>query len=231
MEDKNITSAYSKYYSLRKSDHMYPVEFVVRSFLGNYPRLSLDKSKYAGALILDLGFGDGRNMPLLHNLGFEIYGLEISEEINRLVASRLKKLGIPAILKIGRNVSIPFDDNLFQYVLACHSCYYVDEGTTFDDNLREIHRVLAPNGIFICSLPMCDTYILKRAEQLSDGHYRITKDPYDLRNGTIFRAFENENEIIKAFRKYFCEFSIGFCDDEFYGIRQKVWIVVCKKVE
>jgi SAM-dependent methyltransferase len=220
---------YAKHYKEKNDEiYLYPVEFVVRSFLGNYPNLKLDKSKYTGARILDLGFGDGRNMPLLNNLGFEIYGVEISEEINRSANSRLKQLGIPAILKIGSNTSIPFNDRLFDYILACHSCYYVEEGTTFDDNLREIHRVLAEDGIFICSLPKHDTYILDDAENLSDGYYRITKDPYDLRNGTIFRAFENQNEIMDVLDKYFGEFSIGFCDDDFFGIYQKVWIVVCK---
>ena len=229
MEDKRIASAYTEYYKIRNSIHMYPVEFVVRSFLGTYPRLNLDKNKYVGSLILDLGFGDGRNMPLLHNLGFKIYGIEISEQINHLVASRLKEHGIPAILKVGRNISIPFDDKFFQYILACHSCYYIEEDTTFDDNLKEIHRVLTPNGSFICSLPMRDTYILDGAKKLSNGHYRITKDPYGLRNGTIFRVFKNPNEIMEVFDKYFCEVSIGFCDDDFFGIHQKVWIVVCKR--
>lgn len=225
----NIALAYSQYYSLRNSDQVYPVEFVIRTFLGKYPNLNLDKTKFSGCRILDLGYGDGRNMPLLHNLGFEIYGVEISEEINRLADSRLHKLGIGASLKIGRNASLPFDDNFFPYVLACHSCYYVEAGMTFDDNLKEIHRVLAPHGTFICSLPMHDTYILEGAERLAGGHFRITNDPYGVRNGTIFRAFESKNEIIETLGKYFGDFSIGFCDDDFYGIHQKVWIVVCKK--
>jgi acetyltransferase-like isoleucine patch superfamily enzyme/SAM-dependent methyltransferase len=228
-EQAEISSAYSRYYASRNPDYVYPVEFVVRSFLGKYPHLNLDKSKYAGSKILDLGYGDGRNMPLLYNLGFDIYGVEISEEINRLAKARLNKLGIPAVLKVGRNASLPFGSNFFQYILACHSCYYVEESMSFDDNLREIHRVLAPNGLFICSLPMHDTYILHDAEQLSGGHYRIVNDPYGVRNGTIFRAFKSRDEIEKALSKYFCDFSIGFCDDDFYGIHQKVWIVVCKK--
>jgi acetyltransferase-like isoleucine patch superfamily enzyme/SAM-dependent methyltransferase len=229
IQNTEISTAYSKYYSSRKSGHIYPVEFVVRSFLGKYPNLCLDKSKFTGSRILDLGFGDGRNIPLLYNLGFEIYGVEISEEINNFANSRFQNLGIPVVLKVGRNASLPFDNNFFQYILACHSCYYVEEGMTFNDNLKEIYRVLKPKGIFICSLPMHDTYILEGANKLSAGHYRITNDPYELRNGTIFRAFKNQKDIVKAFGRYFHNFSIGFCDDDFYGIHQKVWILVCKK--
>lgn len=230
MKNTEISDGYSQYYRERNLPNVYPVEFVVRSFLGQYPHLNLDKTKFAGSRILDLGYGDGRNMLLLHNLKFEIYGVEISEKINRLADVRLQKLGISATLKVGRNTFIPFDGRFFQYILSCHSCYYVEEGTNFDDNLREIHRVLAPNGIFICSLPMHDTYIiLDKAEELSGGHYRIKNDPYGLRNGTIFRAFKNQSEIVETLGKYFYEFSVGFCDDDFYGIHQKVWIVVCKK--
>ena len=225
-----LETQYIKFYEdTGKVIHLYPVEFVVRSFLGQYPHLNLDKTKFAGSRILDLGYGDGRNMPLLHNLKFEIYGVEISEKINRLADVRLQKLGISATLKVGRNTFIPFDGGVFQYILSCHSCYYVEEGTNFDDNLREVHRVLAPNGIFICSLPMHDTYILDKAEELSGGYYRIKNDPYGLRNGTIFRAFKNQSEIVETLGKYFYEFSVGFGDDDFYGIHQKVWIVVCKK--
>ena len=56
---------YETFYRERDPTYIYPVEFVVRAFLGSYPRLKTDRSEYAGKCMLDLGFGDGRNMPLL----------------------------------------------------------------------------------------------------------------------------------------------------------------------
>jgi len=225
----NCVTETNQYYAERNPHHVYPVEFVVRTFLGSYPNLQLDKTSFAGSRILDLGYGDGRNMPLLFNLGFEVYGVEVSDEINELAISRLKNLGVTATLKKGRNALIPFGDCFFQYVLACHSCYYIDEGTTFENSLNEIGRILDPQGIFICSLPMHDTYILEGAQQLADGYYRITHDPYNYRKGTVFRAFKSADEILNTFDKQFENIRIGFCDDDFFGIRQKVWTVVCKK--
>lgn len=224
-----LISAYNDYYKERQIPEVYPVEFVVRTFLGHYKNLKLDKSKFAASRILDLGYGDGRNMPLLHNLQFKIFGVEISNEINKIVRNRLQKLAIPAELRSGHNTNIPFPSLFFQYVLACHSCYYISEGETFYDNLKEINRVLSSNGIFICSLPHCDSYILEGADILPNGHYRIKKDPYKLRNNIIFRAFSNEEEIKEAFNDYFLDLRIGFCDDNFYGIHQRVWIVTCWK--
>lgn len=227
MEDTLVAT--NQFYSTRNAEHVYPVEFVVRTFLGTYPNLKMDRSSYAGSKILDVGYGDGRNMPLLHNLGFQVYGVEISSEINELAEERMKRLGVPVTVKVGRNVSLPFDNGFFQYVLACHACYYVDEGTRFEDSLAETYRVLAPGGVYICSVPMHDTYILQDAEKLGDGYYKIKSDPYNYRKGTIFRAFESREEIAQTFGSRFEDLRIGFCDDDFYGIRQKVWIVTCKK--
>lgn len=224
-----ISQEYSSRYISDKANAIYPVEFVVRAFLGSYPGLHMPKGQYAGKRILDLGYGDGRNMPLLNNIGMKIHGVEISEEINQHVAGRLSNLGINAELRAGTNAHIPYNDGYFQYVLACHSCYYVEAGDTFNTNLAEIARVLESDGYFVASLPMTGSYILKDAKALPDGHCEITNDPYGLRNGTVFRVFDSEKEIKKTFASLFHDLCIGYCDDMFWGIHQKVWTVVCRK--
>jgi SAM-dependent methyltransferase len=225
--EPTIKQHYADFYSRKNPEHVYPVEFVVRTLLGTYPNLKLDPATYRGSKILDLGFGDGRNMPLLHNLGFEVYGVEISEQICSLTRNRMEKLGVPVRLKIGSNSHIPFSDGAFDFILACHACYYVAPGESFVNNLREIARVLRPGGRFIFSLAKSDTYVLKNAEPLADNHYRITHDPRGLRNGGIFRAFGSREEIVDELGDYFSEFAIGLCENDFYGTYEKVWIGTC----
>ncbi len=227
----SISHQYASRYTGDKTPAVYPVEFVVRAFLGTYPDLNMPRSQYNGGRILDLGYGDGRNMPLLNNLGMKIHGVEIAQDINRHVEERMKGLGIDVDLKVGTNAHIPYDSGYFQYVLACHSCYYVEPADQFGTNLAEIARVLESGGYLIASLPMTGSYILKDAKPLLGGHYEITKDPYGLRNGTVFRVFRSRQEIRKVFSPFFRDFDIGYCNDLFWGIHQKVWILVCRRKE
>jgi len=224
-----LRQSYESFYRQRDPQHVYPVEFIVRALLGNYPRHKADRSAYAGKNALDLGFGDGRNMPLLYNLGMNVYGVEISQAICDLTRARMARLAIDVTTRVGRNHAIPFPDAFFDYGLACHACYYVDPNTRFTDNSREIARVLKPGGTFIFSAPIMSSYILKGARDLGDRHMEIANDPYGLRNGSILKAFVDEAEIVGLLTPQFESFAIGSCRNDFWGIEEHVWIVVCKR--
>lgn len=226
---KDLKQTYTDFHKSRNPVHVYPNEFVVRTFLGTYPNLSLDKTKYAHSRILDLGFGDGRNIPVLYNLIFKVYGVEITEEICAMTIDRMKRLSIEAELVVGNNSNIPFEDGFFDYILSSSSCYYVNHGTTFDDNLNEIQRVLRPRGIFIASFPESNTFIFKDCKDIGDGHVMITNDPFGMRNGYIFRRFQSKEEIREKFSSYFEKFSFGYCEDDYYGLQHNHYLMVCKK--
>jgi SAM-dependent methyltransferase len=224
-----IERKYSAFYRQRDPVHVYPVEFVVRAFLGNYPRLKNDVRVYAGARALDLGFGDGRNMPLLSNLGMIVYGVEISQDICTRTADRMRRLGIQVENEVGSNSHIPYADSFFDHVLACHSCYYVEPGTRFSDNVREIARVLKPNGRFTFSAPMGSSYIMLGAVDLGDGHMEIANDPYGVRNGSVLKKFDSAAEFATALTPFFVEILVGSCRNDFWGIEEHVWTVVCRR--
>ncbi len=52
----DIKTLYSERYAKQTVEHVYPVEFVVRAFLGSYPDLKLNRGDYAARSVLDLGF-------------------------------------------------------------------------------------------------------------------------------------------------------------------------------
>ena len=220
---------YTSYYKENTVGSVYPTEFVIRSFLGKYPRLQSEKTRYSGKKILDLGFGDGRNMTLLRDLGFQIHGVEVTDEICEQIKAQMLERGIQIESKKGRNSGIPYSDSYFDFILACNSCYYVDEGCSYNDNLREINRVLKPGGKFIHSLPMGTTFIMNEAVDTGNGHMRITRDPYGVRVGSILKKYDNASEIERDLSPFFNNISIGSCKDDFWGSLVHLWFVVCEK--
>lgn len=143
---ESIDRLYSDFHSKRLGIHCYPNEFLVRTMLGQYPNLILPHD-YEGKSVLDSVCGDGRNLILLNNLGMSLHAFEITDEICNGVRDRMDRLGIDVDIRKGRNNQIPFQDGSFDYVVASSSLYYVDHGTSFSDNYKELNRVLRGGGI------------------------------------------------------------------------------------
>lgn len=215
--------------ALLDNPHCYPVEFVVRSYLGRYPSLAMDKAGYAGSTILDLGFGDGRNLPLLRNMGMKVHGIEITEGIVQAVAHRMQNLGVDCTLAVGSNADIPYPEATFEHVLACHSLYYIGPGTRFADNMREIARVMKPGARLVFSAPMTSAYYIQGAATEDDLHFVIKTDPLGIREGSTVAAFADGNALTAAFAPYFTDLVLGSCRDDYFGLVQDMWIGVATK--
>ena len=228
MLEKNISENYKSYYTKKKIGKLFPTEFIVRSFLGNYKNLKkLDQDKIINKKVLDLGCGDGRNIPFLNYLGFSVYGLEINEEIINFCRNSLKYNDIDVNLSVGRNSSIPFTDNFFDCIIACHSCYYVEKQESFIDNIKEISRVLKKGGRFVFSVPKSTSYLVNSSEILDDNHALIRKDPLEIRNGSKIKFFITKKEIISYIGFYFDSIEIGSCENDWWGNKEFCWTVIC----
>ena len=175
------------------------------------------------------GFVD-KSIPMLCNCGLDVSGVEITDGICKSVMERMKTaFGISCDIRQGTNAVIPYEDNSFDYVLACHSIYYVEDNTSFSDNLKELARVMKSEGYVVLSLPDLNGTILDGAISCGDGHYRITFDSLCLRQGSIFKVFLTKDEICQEFSKYFCDFSFGHCVENYYGLVQSMWIVCMRR--
>ena len=228
MNKKSLISKYSDHYKEKKIQNLYPTEFVIRSFLGTYPELKpAKKETFFGKKILDSGCGDGRNIPFLKNLGFKVYGTEIDKSIIDICNQHLILNNSKAELFVGKNNKIPFESKFFDYVVACHSCYYLDENDLFSDNLNEIHRVLKKFGRFVFSIPKANNYLVEGGE-IIEGNYAIIKnDPLGIRNGTKIKFFDSENEIKLSLDYKFDSFKIGYSENNWWGNKDFYWNVVC----
>jgi ubiquinone/menaquinone biosynthesis C-methylase UbiE len=225
-----IDNNYEQFYAQRESVKVYPTEFVLRTFLAKYPNLNFRKPIF-GERVLDIAFGDGRNTVFLCEQGYAVSGIEITEGIVRQTKKRLEKLGYEADLRVGRNSKMPFPDGYFDYLLACHCCYYCDDGETFADNMKEYARVMKPGAWLVASLACRSSYIFNNAIALEDGSFRIQSDPYNNRVGYRLQGFSTKDQIQSYLSPWFVQFSFGFADNDFYGVSERVYWVVCQKRE
>jgi SAM-dependent methyltransferase len=227
------TSRWGTFYDnrYRASAGRYPTEWVVRTLAGgNYPGLKIDKSSYQGARILDMGCGDGRNLPLLLDLGFEVHASEISPEIVSGLESLARELQWPVRFVVGLNAKLPYPDHHFDCMLCCASCYYLDGSMTWTEVHAELARVLKPGGLLVANIPDEENFILTNSIRQPDGSLLITSDPYGLRNGIRFMAAKNAEEISALLAPQFQVKSIGHQNDDYYGIRVTGYFVVAQRL-
>lgn len=207
----------------------YPSEYVIRIFKGSYPRLNLDKASFRDKKICDVGCGNGRNIPLLTQCGFSVYGTELTEKIVEGVKNNLLELGLQADIRVGRNDSLPFDDSFFDYMLSWNVCYYMGDNRDFSRHVSELARVLRKNGYLVLSIPKKTCFIYEGSEPLRKDYRIIKKDPFNVRNGEVLRFFENEKDIELAFSTYFKDFVFASVHDDCFGYNYHWHLTVCRK--
>jgi len=214
---------------LRQNSIAYPAEYVIRIFKGNYPKLQLSKKSFSRKKICDVSCGDGRNIVLLDECGFDVYGTDITKEIVKHTKENLKRLGIKSTLKVGNNLHLPFDPSFFDYLLSWNACYYMGNNLDFNLHVNEYARVLKKNGYLIMAIPKETFSYFKGCKKLKNGCCIIKNDPLKVRNGEILRYFKNNGEITKAFSKKFKNFVFGSINDDCFGYNYHWFLVVCQK--
>ncbi len=98
------------------------------------------------ARILDIGTSTGTNLRMLRELGFtQFEGLDSSPDAIRWCAEK----GLGKVTS-GDVCALPFPDGRFDLVLATDIIEHVDDDSAA---LRQIQRVLAPNGKVLITVP------------------------------------------------------------------------------
>lgn len=205
---------WQKQYFESRNNPVYATEWVIRTIAGaNYPDFKYDKSLYKGKKIVDISCGDGRNLQLLLNLGFDVYATETSEDTVKILSERFPEVKF----SVGFNHKHPFPDNFFDYALACGAFYYLEKNTCFIDNLLELNRIMKNNGVFFANMITKDTYVLRDAINLENGEYEITNDPHNCRNGYRWQVANTKEELKTVFSPYFSLIACSKTDDDYFG--------------
>lgn len=222
---------WQQHYTVRQNrDHVYPTEWVVRTLAGGrYPEMNLDPQRYPGTRILEASCGDGRNLGLLQDLGFRVAATEISPEIVDLLDARARRRGWNVEFNCGVNGAMPYADGSFDYLLAAASCYYLDQGTSFDAVLAEFARILKPGGYFVASIPDPQNFAAEGCSELPDGSVIVSRDPFGLRVGQRWMLARSRDWLQRTLALCFDDICIGHLDNDYFGLRVSGYIFVCRK--
>ncbi len=139
-----------------------------------------------GDQILEIGPGNGRLISEImpHITDGKVCGIDISEQMVDLASKRNKQWIDKGLLKIEQAsiADIPYSDNHFDKVFTCNTIYFWPDPM---QNLREVLRVLQPNGVFVCAL---------RSKQQMESFNSVVRE-----NKDVFKNLYQEQDVKKLF--------------------------------
>lgn len=192
--DSNYTkSIWDSHYTKSKSQLAYPDENLVR-ILAKLPNIFNPNSQPRA---LDLGAGSGRHTILLKNRGFETYAIDYSKESIDMIQS-----SIPEIKAVHNDkLPYPFDANSIE-IIVCWGMLHYNSNEEIEEILKEVKRILKPNGFFIGTIRSDkDTHL----RQSSKGNIQLE----DLKGGFVQLFSEKEClNLLKDFRNI----SLGYME-------------------
>lgn len=104
-----------------------------------------------GMRILDAGCGPGRNLVHLHREGYEIFASDQNPAVLEQTRALLPTL--PADnLRLEAIENIAYPDAAFDVILCSAVLHFSRDDAHFHAMLKNLWRMLKPNGIFFCRL-------------------------------------------------------------------------------
>ena len=134
----NTMAAGNDYDALWAYDEAY-YDQLHRILLSNLERIGNSEGR-----VLDIGCGSGAQTVLLCKRGYQVYGVDISEELLKICETKTSKFQNKPVLKKADAVSLPFDDGYFDYIV----CFYnvLNHILTYQQAIKEMRRVLKIGG-------------------------------------------------------------------------------------
>tara|TARA_B100000941_G_C28463700_1_gene532245 strand:- start:189 stop:875 length:687 start_codon:yes stop_codon:yes gene_type:complete len=225
----NYNNSYKEHY--KNINKVYPSVFSLKIFLGRNPNFSLRDYNFKDKKILDIGYGDGRDLVLFNDLGFETYGVEVNEEVVEHSINKFKKKGLDIKLSLGCNDKTGFKENEFEFVYALASLmYFRNKDISINNVLRHVFSILKKDGFFIGSFTKADSHIVEESIKL-DNNRIILKDPfYKQRNGQIYHIHHSKKEVINDLKNAgFKDILVSEYSADWFGSKEKQYIFVARK--
>lgn len=177
----------------------YPPEELVRFMGRNYKNCERSEVR-----VLETGSGPGANVWFLHREGYQVAGIDGSASAVEQAAKRLEveNSGLnphTADLRTGNFSVLPWEDSSFDVVVDVFSIY-ANTPDVIDKTLKEVHRVLKPNGKFFFKVWGVKCTGFGEGKKLSD--YTFTDIPHGPCGGMGVSHFFDEEEIHRRYHLF-----------------------------
>jgi len=154
--------AWEKSYANRDNFIFYPSEEVIR-FVSRYIRKRTGLSDYRDVhaldhvpRLLDLGCGIGSHIIFAHQMGFDAYGIDLSQKALAVAAERAARVGLSGDRLQQADIRhLPWPDGFFDYVISravLDSMHFHIARAA----VTEVARLLSACGLFYCDLVSAD---------------------------------------------------------------------------
>ncbi|MBI2852012.1 MAG: methyltransferase domain-containing protein [Chloroflexi bacterium] len=101
--------------------------------------------RWQGGRLLNVGCAHGPDF-IPFAAAFELYGVDFSGEMLRFALKYSDKFGFTTNLALADAAHLPFDDDMFDWVISVAVYHHIREKANRMEALRELRRVLKPGG-------------------------------------------------------------------------------------
>lgn len=165
------------------------VQFIAR-FLKKRQRYDKYVIRQDAQRILDLGCGNGGQSIYLAQMGYEVYGIDVSDEAIKLARDYASREQLDVTFLTQGCEQLSFEPDFFDAVI-CHGVLDHVPMETAIDSVQEIQRVLRPGGLFLVSLASVRSSLFGEGLSAGQNTYVLEHGPEE---GQIQHYF-NEEEI------------------------------------
>lgn len=203
----------------------YPPEEVIRFVARNFA-----KTRHQDIKILEVGCGTGANLWYVSREGYQAFGVDGSEVALGRARSRFEQEGLTVQLFQGDVMQLPFEDEFFDAVLDVE-CIYANTMKDSHKIIKEVERVLKPQGLFFSKTFMTGTYGDGNGEKVEgerNTYKEITEGALHKGYGVI--RFSDEEDIQELYAPFtILEMDYLTRSQKNRSNEVKEWLITCQK--
>lgn len=136
---------------------------------------SLGKENIKNKKILEIGCGCGEGSVYFAKQGADVTATDLSSRMVELAKKVAELHGVSIAGAVCPSDKLPFSDCSFDIVYAANVIHHVD----IENTIREIKRVLKPDGTFVCWDPIKYNPAINIYRKLAEGVRTIDEHPID----------------------------------------------------